>query len=81
MFKLNGHINRHNCVYWDAKNPKIVTEKEMNAPGVMVWAGIWSGGITGPVFFEGNVDGSSYMALLSNEFWPQVSHLVEDRRL
>jgi transposase len=52
MFKLNGHVNRHNCVYWDSDNPHIIMEKEVNAPGVMVWAGIWSEGIIGP-FFRG----------------------------
>jgi len=47
-FKLNGHINRHNCVYWDAVNPNIVIEREVNSPGVMAWAGIWSEGVIGP---------------------------------
>ena len=26
-FKLNGHINRHNCVYWATENPRIMVEK------------------------------------------------------
>ena len=34
MFKLNGHINRHNCIYWSDVNPKVVMEHELNLPGV-----------------------------------------------
>jgi hypothetical protein len=81
MFKLNGHINRHNCVYWDSDNPKIIMEKEVNAPGVMAWAGIWSEGIIGPFFFDGNVDGPSYLALLNDQFWPQMGRVVEEQDL
>jgi len=39
-FKLNGHINRHNCVYYAVENPHIVITQDMNALGVTVWAGI-----------------------------------------
>ena len=39
-FKLNGIINRHNCVYWAANNPRVTVEKEVNLPGVTVWAAI-----------------------------------------
>jgi transposase len=81
LFKLNGHVNRHNCVYWDSSNPMVTIEKEVNSPGVMVWAGIWSGGIIGPFFFEGHVDGSSYLALLTDQFWPEMGHTVEGQHL
>ena len=31
-FKLNGQINRHNCVYWDSENPRVTVEEEVNLP-------------------------------------------------
>jgi hypothetical protein len=81
MFKLNGHVNRHNCIYWDSSNPLVIIEKEVNSPGVMVWAGIWSGGIVGPFFLEGHVTGSSYLAMLTDQFWPELGHTVEEQHL
>jgi len=81
MFKLNGHVNRHNSVYWNSENPHIIIQKEVNLPGVMVWAGIWAEGIIGPFFFEGNVDGKSYHDMLKNKFWPSVKHFVHRRGL
>ena len=33
-FKLSGHINRHNCVYWSHENPHLVLEKQNKQPGV-----------------------------------------------
>ena len=38
-FKLNGHTNKHNCVYW-TDNPHMTIEQEVNLPGVTVWAAI-----------------------------------------
>ncbi len=34
IFKLNGHVNRHNCVYYAAENPHLLITREMNTPGV-----------------------------------------------
>jgi hypothetical protein len=27
-FKLNGRVNKHNCVYWSPENPRFVIEEE-----------------------------------------------------
>lgn len=32
--KLNGHVNRHNYVYYTVKNSQIVITQEVNASGV-----------------------------------------------
>jgi hypothetical protein len=80
-FKLNGHINRHNCVYWDATNPHVITEREVNSPGVIVWDAIWSEGVIGPLFFEDTCDGQSYLTMLNDQFWPIVGHIVEEQHL
>ncbi len=56
-FKLNGSVNRHNCVYWARENPYEVMPKVLNAAGVTVCAGICTKGIAGPFFFNGTCNG------------------------
>ena len=73
QFKLNGHVNRHNSVYWASENPHEVLEKEVNSPGVMCWVGISSSGIVGPFFFRETVTGDSYLQLLQNEVWGEIA--------
>ena len=50
-FKLSGHINRHNCVYWYGENMHLTLEQQLNQPGVNVWGGISSSGVLGPFGF------------------------------
>lgn len=64
QFKLNGRINRHNCVYWSTENPHITMQEELNVPGVTVWLGVCSFGIVGPYFFDATVTGIAYLDLL-----------------
>ncbi|CAF2987141.1 unnamed protein product [Rotaria sp. Silwood2] len=80
IFKLNGHVNRHNCVYYAIENPHIVITEEMNAPGVTVWAGIWVGGIIEPFFFRDNITADSYLETLQENIVPDIAremHLDE----
>ena len=70
IFKLNGHINRHNSVYWSTENPNITWEQTMQAEGLTVWAGIWSEGVIGPYFFDNTVTGQSYLKMLEDYFYP-----------
>jgi hypothetical protein len=39
-------------------------QEELNVPSITVWAGIWSGGIVGPYFFDGTLTGESYLEML-----------------
>uniref|UniRef100_A0A0L8I0P7 Transposase Tc1-like domain-containing protein n=1 Tax=Octopus bimaculoides TaxID=37653 RepID=A0A0L8I0P7_OCTBM len=55
-FKLSGHINRHNCVYWYSENMHLTLEQQLNQPGVNVWGGISSSGVYGPFSFGRNND-------------------------
>ena len=71
-FKLNGHINRHNCVHWTSENPRVILLNEVNSPGVSVWCAISSEGIIGPVFFDSTVNSNTYLQMLRTEFWPRV---------
>ena len=73
-FKLNGHVNRHNCVYYATENPHIVITQEMNVPGIVVWAGIWSGGLIGPFFFRDTVTGRSYLEMLDEKIVPAIEY-------
>ena len=73
-FKLNGNINRHNCVYWADSNPRVILERDVNLPGVTVWCAIASEGIIGPYFFQNTVTGESYLEMLENYFWPKVKY-------
>lgn len=72
QFKLNGVVNLHNATYWADENPRLIIERHMNSPGVVVWAGIWSGGIIGPYFFDGNVSGASYLEMIFNFVIPEI---------
>jgi len=39
QFKLNGTVNRHNCVYWAPENLHVRVGKAINLPGgeCLVW--------------------------------------------
>ena len=41
QFKLNGTVNRHNCVYCTTANPHVHVDKAVNLPGVKVWCGLF----------------------------------------
>ncbi|CAF4045863.1 unnamed protein product [Rotaria sordida] len=73
-FKLNGHVNRHNCVYYATENPHIDSTQEINAPGIIVWAEIWSGGLIGPFFFRDTVTGRSYLEMLDEKIVPAIEY-------
>ncbi|CAF3839089.1 unnamed protein product [Rotaria sp. Silwood1] len=73
IFKLNGHVNRHNCVYYAVENPHVIITQEMNTPGITVWAGIWVGGVIGPFFFQDNITADSYLKMLQNDIVPAIA--------
>ena len=72
IFQTNGRVNRHNCVYWSDINPHVIIEQELNVPRVIVWGGIWSNGVIGPYFFEGNVTSEKYLQMLKNNIIPEL---------
>jgi hypothetical protein len=74
IFRLNGHVNRHNCVYWSDVNPRITVERPFQSPGLMVWAGVISDRLIGPFFFDdGTVTGQRYLTMLEDELWPEIA--------
>lgn len=79
IFKMNGQINRHNCVYYCVDNPHEVFEKSVNSPGVHVWAGICPTNIIGPYFFPNTVNGETYLNMLNSYAFPQIRQLNRER--
>lgn len=73
-FKLNGSVNRHNCVYWASENPHNQEPHDHTSRGVMVWCGITSARIIGPYFFDGPVNAQSYTEMLDQFLWPKIHH-------
>lgn len=71
-FKLSGHVNRHNCVYWADENPHVIMTSQLNQPGVTVWGGISCDGVIGPVFIDGTVDSHKYLDMLTDVVVPQL---------
>ncbi|CAF3907141.1 unnamed protein product [Rotaria sp. Silwood2] len=39
-FQTNGHVNKHNCIYWSDTNPHFIIEQELNVPRLIVWGEI-----------------------------------------
>ena len=72
-FKLNGRVNRRNCVSWSDSNPHEILQQELNSPGVTVWVGLCSSGLIGPFFFDNTVTAESYLKVLNETLWPIVS--------
>lgn len=66
-FHNNGTVNRHNCHYWSAENPKWMRETNFQTLwGVNVWCGLFNGRLIGPYLYEGTLTGVRYLHILQN---------------
>jgi hypothetical protein len=74
-FSLNGEINNHNCIVWGKSKPTTVLTTTMFSPKVCVWIGVSSSFILEPYFFDGTVDGESYLTMLHKHVIPQLQRL------
>ena len=75
QFKLNGTVNRHNCVYWAPENLHVHVGKAVNLPGVNVWCRLSARDLIGPFFFEGTVTGEAYLEMLRSSILPAIRAL------
>ena len=66
-FKINGRVNRHNCVYWSDSNPHEILQQKLNSPVVTVWAGLCSSGLIGQFFFDKTVTAESYLKMFNEK--------------
>lgn len=66
---MNGHVNTHNIRMYSPKGnpPPFHFEMSSNRQKLSVWAGICGNGtLIGPYFFEGNVNGRTYIDMFNN---------------
>ena len=79
--QTNGRVNRQNCVHWSDTNSHLIIDQELDVPRVVVWSGIWSNGVIGPFFFDGNVTGETYLKMLKNVILPQLQQQQNFRKM
>lgn len=66
-FTRDGVVNRHNQHFWASTNPHWILQGHNQVQwSVNVWCGIYGDHILGPVFYDGNLNGQRYLALLQN---------------
>lgn len=79
---LDGVPNRQNFRIWATENPNFVVEEPLHSARVTVLIGIGFHGIVGPFFFDGNVTGPSYLAMIRDQVlptlrqWPNFENIV-----
>lgn len=67
-FHRNGFVNRHNYHYYADENPHYFrTTDQQHRWSLNVWAGILGNHVIGPVFFNGNLTGQTYLRFLTDE--------------
>lgn len=59
-----------NCVIWDSSNPNATATSSLHPAKVTVWAGFTATQVLPPFFFEGTIDGDSYLAVLQDHVVP-----------
>jgi hypothetical protein len=76
-FHLDGSVNKQNCRYWAAENPRQLHQRPLHSPKVTVWCGVTKFGIVGPYFFEEDktsltVNSAHYVEMLNNFLLPEL---------
>ena len=71
IFRLDGVVNRHNCIVWGTERPHPVSQS-LHANQVSVWMGFSKELKLTPYFFEGTVTGDSYLKMLHTHVIPQL---------
>jgi hypothetical protein len=82
---LKWVVNKQNCRFWAAENPRELHQKLLHTAKVSVWCGISEVGIVGPYFFEEEeeeeegatvtVTSERYVEMLRNFLCPQLRSL------
>lgn len=81
-FHRDGVPNRQNFRTWSAENPNFIVEEPLHSERVTALVGIGYYGIIGPFFFDGNVNGERYLAMLRDRVvpalqrWPNFNDLI-----
>ena len=79
-FVLHQAPSRKNDMVWAPENPHIVVPcKKAHGAKVMAWVGIVDGQVLPVHWFEGSVDGPTYLAMLQTVVWPAIRGRVTRR--
>ena len=63
---MSGSMSKGKC-------PNFYYDRNDSRAKITVWFGLCgNGALTGPFFFEGNVDGENYLQMLNEEVFPQL---------
>lgn len=81
-----GSVNKQNCRYWAAENPRELHQRPLHSEKVTVWCAVSRLGVIGPYFFEDaqgaivTVNSERYIAMLENFFIPEFRRRGIDTR-
>lgn len=81
IFELNGHVDRHDSVYYAVHNPHVLDTQETNAPGITTWAGITSGAVIDPLFFRNTVTTNNHLETLKKEMVRAIESQTNLRKM
>ena len=51
-FHLNGFVDKQNCRFWEAENPRELHQRPLHSSKVTMWCGVSKIGIVGPYFLK-----------------------------
>lgn len=75
-FSTNGVVSSQHCRYWSEINPHFtISRRRQYFKKVNVWCAVSYYGIIGPYFFEGNLNGDRYLAMLQTFFADELDEL------
>jgi len=79
-FHLDGYVNKQNCRFWAAQNPRELQQRPLHAAKVSVLCGISKVEIVGLYFFEEQgatltVTSECYVEMLRNILRPELRSL------
>lgn len=74
-FYLKDKVNKQNCRYWTDINPHIIREGHTQ----YIWAGLLGDTISGPLFFDENLNGESYLEMIDRGK-ESIIHEVENQK-
>jgi hypothetical protein len=66
IFHVGGCANRHNCHYWDDKDPGMTIEKIQSQLKIMVCCGFTSTKFIGPYLLHDTMNSEHYLEMLQN---------------
>ena len=79
---MNSEANTQNVREYAQRGnaPNCYYDRNDSRAKITVWVGLCgNGALTGPFFFEGNVNGENYLQMLNEEVFPQLVEMLVDQ--